>query len=59
MNKFYIFIMRFIIGAGFGILLTRFFYPDKNIFYAAGLGVFMVMLAYLFEYMRKNKKKSD
>ncbi|MBW1615926.1 MAG: hypothetical protein JRJ49_05220 [Deltaproteobacteria bacterium] len=59
MKKFYIFIMRTIIGAAFGILLIRAFYPDKNIFYAAGLGVFMVMLAYLFEYMRMNRKKTD
>ncbi|MBW1614950.1 MAG: hypothetical protein JRJ49_00130 [Deltaproteobacteria bacterium] len=59
MNKFYIFIMRLIVGAAFGILLTRAFYPDKHIFYSAGLGVFMVMLAYFFEYIHKNRKKTD
>ncbi len=59
MKKIYIFIMRAIIGGAFGVVLIRAFYPDKNIFYAAGLGIFMVMLAYLLEYLRMNRNKTD
>ncbi|MBU0994089.1 MAG: hypothetical protein KJ737_16475 [Proteobacteria bacterium] len=58
MNRFIIFFVRAILGAFFAVLLTRFFYPDTNPVYVAGLGVFMVCMAYFFEYLRKNKKTS-
>ncbi|QTA86042.1 hypothetical protein [Desulfonema magnum] len=56
MNKFYIFIMRAILGAVFAVILTRFFYPQVNPVYVAGLGIFMVGMAYALESWRKNKQ---
>ena len=58
MNSFVIFIIRAILGAFFAVLLSRFFYPGTNPVYVAGLGVFMVGMAYFFEYLRKNKTNS-
>ncbi len=57
MNSFYIFIIRAVLGAVFAVMLTRFFYPDATIFYVVGLGVFLVGMAYLFEYI-KNKNNT-
>ncbi|MCF8067198.1 MAG: hypothetical protein K9L30_01300 [Desulfobacterales bacterium] len=56
MNKFYILIMRVILGAVFGVVLTRMFYPDVAIYYSAGLGIFLVLMAYLMEAWRNSKK---
>ncbi len=57
MTRFYIFIIRIVLGAGFAVLISRFFYPDANPVYIAGMGVFLVGAAYLAEYFR-NKKSS-
>ncbi len=57
MNSFYIFIIRAVLGAVFTVMLTRFFYPDATTFYVVGLGVFLVGMAYLFEYI-KNKNNT-
>lgn len=57
MTRFYIFIMRAILGAVFAVILTRFFHPEANPIHVAGLGVFMVGMAYLLEYWRKSKSK--
>ncbi|MBU1398898.1 MAG: hypothetical protein KKD92_02075 [Proteobacteria bacterium] len=56
MNRFYVFIIRIILGAAFAVLLARFFYPDWKIIYVAGLGVFLVTVAYILEYWRKRDK---
>jgi len=58
MIRLNILIMRVILGAGFAVLLSRFFYPDANPVYIAGLGVFMVGMAYVLEYWR-GKKSGD
>ncbi len=55
MTQFHIFVIRAILGAGFAVLLSRFFYPDANPIYVAGLGVFLVGMAYLMEAWRKAK----
>ncbi len=55
MNRFYIFIIRAILGAAFGVFITRFFYPGTNPAYMAGLGVFLVGMAYVMEYWRGRK----
>lgn len=47
--------MRAILGAMFAVILSRFFYPEANPVYVAGLGVFLVGTAYLLEYWRKSK----
>ena len=55
MSRFYIFIIRVVLGAAFAILISRFFYPDANPLYIAGMGVFLVGAAYLAEYFRNKK----
>lgn len=53
-----IFIIRAVLGAVFAVVLVRVFYPDTNKLYVIGLAVFLIGLAYFFEYLRKNKKKT-
>ena len=53
MTRFHIFVIRAILGAGFAVILSRFFYPGANLIYVAGLGVFLVGMAYLMEAWRK------
>ncbi len=55
MNKFYVFVMRAILGGVFAVILTRFFYPETNPVYVAGLGVFLVGMAYVLELWRGRK----
>ena len=55
MNKFHIFILRAVFGAVFAVFLTRFFYREVNVIYVAGLGIFLVGMAYVLEYFRKRK----
>jgi hypothetical protein len=54
--NFQIFIIRVILGAFFAVVLSRFFYPEANIAYVAGLGVILVALAYFAEYLRNRRK---
>jgi hypothetical protein len=56
-NRFSIFFIRAIVGAVFAVLLVRMFYPDKAIVYSVALAVFIIGMAYFFEYVRKNKTK--
>ena len=55
MTRFYIFIIRIVLGAGFAVLISRFFYPDANPVYIAGMGIFLVGAAYVAEYFRNKK----
>jgi hypothetical protein len=55
MNRFYVFIIRAVFGTVFAVVLTRIFYPETNIIYVVGLGVFLVGMAYLTEYFRNRK----
>ncbi|MCD4804443.1 MAG: hypothetical protein K8R07_02065 [Desulfobacterales bacterium] len=55
MTRFYIFIIRVVLGAAFAVLLSRFFYPGANIIYVACMGMFLVGAAYIAEYFRKKK----
>jgi uncharacterized membrane protein len=57
MSGLAIFVIRAVLGAVFAVVLVRIFYPATNIMYVIGLAVFLVGLAYFFEYLRKNKKK--
>jgi len=59
MNGVYIFIMRMVLGAVFAVVISRVFYPGKPVVYVAGLGVFLVLLAYLFEHFRNRKKNTN
>jgi len=58
MNRLYIFIIRFFLGAFFAVLVTRFFYPEAGVFFVAGLGGVMIFLAYLSEFFRGHRKKA-
>jgi hypothetical protein len=55
-KRFYIFILRAILGAAFAVILTRMFYPQARIGYTAGLWGFLVGMAYVFEYFRAKKQ---
>lgn len=57
MNPFYVFLIRAVLGALFAVLISRFFYPDANPAYMAGLGIFLVGMAYVLEAIRKSKTK--
>ncbi len=58
MSRFNIFVVRAILGIVFAVILSRFFYPGTQIAYVIGLAVFLLGMAYFFEYLRKNKTKS-
>ncbi|MBU4413482.1 MAG: hypothetical protein KJ976_00040 [Proteobacteria bacterium] len=55
MTRFYIFIIRIVLGAAFAVLISRFFFPNANPVYIAGMGIFLVGAAYLAEYFRNKK----
>ncbi|MBU0987249.1 MAG: hypothetical protein KKH68_08360 [Proteobacteria bacterium] len=57
MNRLNIFVIRAILGAVFAVILARVFYPQTNLIAVAGLGLFLVGMAYVAEYFRN--KKSD
>ncbi len=57
MNRFYIFLLRIFLGAFFAVVLMRFFYPAAGALYVAGLGAFLVGLAYLLEAGRNRSGK--
>jgi hypothetical protein len=55
LNQFYIFLIRAALGAFFAVLLSRIFYPDAHPAYMAGLGIFLVGMAYVLEAIRRSK----
>jgi len=57
-GDFNVFVIRAILGIVFAVVLTRLFYPATNVIYVIGLAVFLIGMAYFFEYLRKNKTKS-
>ena len=59
MGRFYIFVIRAILGIVFAVVLSRFFYPDAQLVYVIALGIFLVAMAYFFEYLRTNKKNKS
>ncbi len=58
MIRFYVFVVRAVLGAMFAVFLVRFFYGEVALPYVAGLAVFLVGLAYILEYWRM-KKRND
>lgn len=56
LDRVQIFVVRAILGIVFAVVLSRFFYPDTKILYIFALGIFLVGMAYFFEYLRENKK---
>lgn len=60
MNKKQTFIIRAVMGAVFGIILSRFFYPNAPLVFIVGLCAALVGLAYVTEYLRqRSKAKSE
>ena len=55
-NRFYIFVIRAILGALLAMVMMRFFYPGANLVYTGALGIFLVFMAYMTESFRKKKK---
>lgn len=58
MNTLIIFIVRLIVGVVFGILLTRLFKPDWEVYHGVMVGVLLVALSYAMAVYRKSKTKS-
>ncbi len=56
LDRFHIFVVRAILGMVFAVVLSLFFYPDTRMIYVIALGIFLVGMAYFFEYLRENKK---
>ncbi|MBI5589880.1 MAG: hypothetical protein HY881_05310 [Deltaproteobacteria bacterium] len=54
-TRFYIFILRVILGAAFAVILMRMFYPQTQMIYTVGLWGLLVGMAYVFEYLRARK----
>jgi len=57
MNAFLIFVVRLILGLVFGIILTRLFRPEWNIYQGIATGLVLVVLAYSMALFRKRKQK--
>ena len=57
MNRLSLFIIRAILGAVFAVVIGRFFFPDANLMYIAGLAFFLVGLAYVSEFFHNRKSK--
>ena len=56
MIKSQVFIIRAIMGVGFGVVLSRLFYPKAPIIFVVGLCAALVALAYVTEYLRNRSK---
>lgn len=57
MSNWQIFIIRAIMGAVFGVILSRFFYPNAPLIFIILLCIILVGLAYLTQYLRQRKKE--
>jgi len=57
-NRFYVFLIRAVVGAALAVILMRFFFPGANPALVAGLGIFMVGMAYVTEYFRSRRPKN-
>ncbi len=55
MTKFYIFLIRAILGAAIAVFLMRMFFPRENPIYAVILGFSLVGIAYGRERWRQRK----
>jgi uncharacterized membrane protein YoaK (UPF0700 family) len=50
-------IIRAVLGAVFGVVLSRFFFPNAPVHLVVMLCLILFGLAYLTEYLRQRKKK--
>ncbi len=56
MGAFYIFFIRFILSVIISLVICRMFFQNIALDKIIGLAVFIFVLAYLFEYLRKMGK---
>ncbi len=56
MTNWRIFIMRVVIGVVAVVILSHLFYPDAPIYFFILLGMLLIGLAYLKEYLGQRKK---
>ena len=59
MNRSNVFIIRLIMGVLFGILLSKFFYPNAPLVFIVGLCAALIVLAYVTEYLRRRSKEKS
>jgi len=57
MNALLIFVVRLILGLVFGIILTRLFRPEWEIYHGVATGLVLVALAYGMALFRKKKQE--
>ena len=55
MTKYMIFIVRAVFSAVFAVLICKMFRPEAEVPFIAGLGIFLLVTSYIFEYYRKKK----
>ncbi len=59
MTKLMIFIIRALMGAFFAFFLTRIFFPEATWTTIAEVGILLVFLAYVFDYLRGRRKNRE
>jgi hypothetical protein len=50
-----VFLLRAVMGAVFGVLLARMFFPSAGYWAMGAIAVFLVFFAYSFEYIHKGR----
>jgi uncharacterized membrane protein YfcA len=58
-NRGIVFLIRAVMGAGFGVFLAKVFYPEAPILFIVGLCSALVVLAYVTEYLRQRSKEKS
>jgi hypothetical protein len=56
MARLHILVIRLVLGGVFAVVLSRFFYPDAQPVFVAALGMVLVGLAYLSEWLRQKRR---
>jgi len=55
-HQLQVFIIRAIIGVVFGVVISRFFYPNAPLVFIIGLVLVLVGMAYFIEYLKNRKQ---
>ncbi len=56
MHELSMFIIRVCLGGVFAYIITRLFRPDAGPWFIAGLAVFLVIMAYLLDFVRTRRQ---
>jgi len=57
MHELSMFIMRVCLGGLFAYIIARIFRPEAGIGFIAGMAAFLVIMAYLLEFLRTRNKQ--